>query len=66
VNDPVTNMVFLSLKQDVECDAEEVAKKLQAYDILVGADGRQFRLVTHFWIDDAGVEKTIAAFCAVL
>ncbi|MBK9779062.1 MAG: low-specificity L-threonine aldolase [Anaerolineales bacterium] len=27
---------------------------------------RQFRLVTHYWVDDAGVEKTVKAFGEVL
>jgi len=30
------------------------------------AGPRRFRLVSHFWVDDAGVEKTLKAFADVL
>jgi threonine aldolase len=60
---PATNMVFLSLTPEVGLGAEEVAQKLKGCGVLVGATGeRTFRLVTHYWIDDAGIEKAIAAF----
>ena len=60
---PATNMVFLSLIPEVEASTLEVAKKLKKDGILAGVTGeRTFRLVVHYWIDDAGVEKTIAAF----
>jgi hypothetical protein len=29
-------------------------------------NARRFRLVTHYWIDDNAVEKTVAAFQKVL
>lgn len=64
---PPTNMVFLSLTDDVNCSTEEFIDKLEASGIRIGATGeRKFRLVTHYWIDDAGVEKTITAFRSVL
>ncbi len=64
---PATNMVFLSLTPEVGLRAEEVAQKLNGCGVLVGATGeRTFRLVTHYWIDDAGIEKAIAAFRDVL
>jgi hypothetical protein len=34
--------------------------------VLDSENSRRFRLVTHYWIDDAGVEKTIEAFREVL
>jgi hypothetical protein len=35
--------------------------------VLLDPDGsRRFRLVTHYWIDDQAVEKTIQAFEKVL
>jgi threonine aldolase len=60
---PATNMVFLSLKPEVKSQTSEVVEKLKRCGILAGVTGqRSFRLVLHYWIDDAGVEKTIAAF----
>ncbi len=67
VRDPATNMVFLALDGSVPYSAEEVQARLKARDILVGVTGgRKFRLVLHYWIDDAGVETTINAFGEVL
>ena len=64
---PATNMVFLSLGTLVPCTTDELIEKLKERGVLIGATGeRQYRLVTHYWIDDAGVEKTIAAFRSVL
>jgi hypothetical protein len=35
--------------------------------ILLDAESpRRFRLVTHYWIDDIAVDKTIAAFQEIL
>lgn len=60
---PMTNMVFVSLAPEVVLSSEQVLQKLKARSVLVGAtSARQFRLVTHYWLDDAGVEKTIQAF----
>jgi threonine aldolase len=60
---PATNMVFLSLDDSVPHSTEEVRNQLKARGVLVGVTGeRQYRLVVHYWIDDAGVEKTLAAF----
>jgi acetylornithine/succinyldiaminopimelate/putrescine aminotransferase len=56
-------MVFLALTPEVKSTPEEVAEKLKREGILAGVTGpRTFRLVLHYWIDDPGVEKTIAAF----
>ena len=64
---PATNMVFLSLTEDVRRSTEEVFDGLKKLGVLVGVTGdRAFRLVVHYWIDDSAVEKTIAAFLAVL
>jgi threonine aldolase len=64
---PATNMVFLSLTLGVKYTNDEVIERLKECGIRIGASGeRQFRLVTHYWVDDAGVEKTIAAFRSVL
>jgi threonine aldolase len=64
---PATNMVFLSLRQQVHFTTAELIEKLKQQGVLIGATGeRHYRLVTHFWIDDAGVEQTITAFRSVL
>ncbi len=64
---PATNMIFLSLADSVPLSAKDVAEKMKARGILIGVVGpRQFRLVTHYEVDDAGVEKTISAFQEVV
>ncbi len=64
---PATNMVFVSLTADVKCTTDEFIERLKEGGVLVGATGeRQYRLVTHYWIDDEGVEKTCAAFRSVV
>ena len=46
---------------------DEITDKLKGRGILVSASGaRRFRLVTHYWIDDAAINKTIEAFSKVL
>jgi acetylornithine/succinyldiaminopimelate/putrescine aminotransferase len=60
-------MVFFGLTDRVTVTANEVATKLRKEGILVSAVAtRRFRLVTHYWIDDAAVERTVAAFAAAL
>ena len=64
---PATNMIFLSLADSVPLSAKEVAEELKARGVLVGVVGaRQFRLVTHYEITDAGVEQATTAFAEVL
>ncbi len=64
---PATNMVFMNLAEDVPMSADEVAEKMKAMGVLVGVSGaRRFRLVTHCWIDDEGVDRAVAAFGDVL
>jgi threonine aldolase len=64
---PATNMVFFSLSPQVKATTEKVIAALKQRGVLVAAEAdRYFRLVTHYWIDDAGVEKVAAAFRAVL
>lgn len=63
---PYTNMIFLTLEG--EQSGEQVARRLASeFQVKVGEAGRnRFRLVTHYWIDDQAVERTIAAFSTVL
>jgi threonine aldolase len=64
---PETNMIFLSLSPEVGLETNDVVEELKRYGILVGLTGhRSFRLVVHYWIDDIGVERTIAAFSKIV
>ena len=64
---PATNMIFFDLAPQVNKSAAEITDQLKSRNILVSASGtRRFRLVTHYWIDDAGVEKAVDAFAKVL
>jgi threonine aldolase len=59
---PATNMVFFNLGPEIGLSAPELAELLRAAGILVAASGpRRFRFVTHYWIDDAAVDRTLAA-----
>jgi threonine aldolase len=64
---PHTNMVYLSLDETIPLSAEQVVERLAERGVKVGAVGpRQFRLVTHYWIDDEAVDDAIEAFGQVL
>lgn len=64
---PPTNMVFISLDEQLTIPARELAALLAQKGIKVGITGpRSFRLVTHYWIDDAAVERTVEAFRSTL
>ena len=64
---PATNMVYVGLADEVTASAAEVFDSLKQAGILVGiVGGRRFRLVTHFWIDDAAVKRAVQAFQQVL
>jgi threonine aldolase len=64
---PQTNMVFISLAENVPLTAEQVAERLSELGIKVGVvAARRFRLVTHYWIDDLAVDQTASAFNQVL
>jgi threonine aldolase len=63
VNSPYTNMVYLDLSEAVSVNAHQITQKMKDLGILVDPENeRRFRLVTHYWIDDTAVEKTISAF----
>lgn len=60
---PSTNMVYFNLSDEIALDAEQIAEKMKQRGVLVGPEGeRRFRLVTHYWIDDIAVDKTVSAF----
>lgn len=63
-----TNMVFVSLADEVPLCAAQVADRLRDdFQVRVMVTGpRQFRLVTHAWIDDEGVQRTLEGFAQIL
>lgn len=64
---PDTNMVFPSLHEDISVSAYQVERRLLEYGVKVSAiSEKRFRLVTHFWINDAGVQQAIKAFSKVV
>jgi len=64
---PATNMIFFTLADSVRLSTAQIETKLEERGILAHSSGpRRFRLVTHFGIDDHGVEQTIAAFQELL
>lgn len=64
---PASNMIFLHITDEIPASASDLAGKLAGMGIKVGVVGqRNFRLVTHYWIDDQAVETTINAFKSVV
>ena len=74
---PYTNMVFLNLTSEPDetqvlqhggiSPAERVAARLAEHGVRVGVAGsRRFRLVTHYWVNDAHIQRTLAGFQAVM
>lgn len=67
MGNPQSNMVFVRLVERYPHDAREVAARLKTHGIKVGVvDVKTMRMVTHYWVDDNGIDRTIAAFKAVL
>jgi len=64
---PSTNMVYMNLSDDVRINSSQITDRMKKSGVLLDAENaRRFRLVTHYWIDDGAVEKTISAFRDVL
>jgi len=64
---PPTNMVFAALDDAVAQNASDIAQRLLGYGVKVGMVGqRRFRMVTHYWVDDAGIAQTVESFGKVL
>lgn len=64
---PHTNMVYMNLSDEVKLNTGQIVERMKNAGILLDAENaRRFRLVTHYWIDDVRVQKTIAAFREVL
>ncbi len=64
---PSTNMVFFDLPPENRKSTTQIEDEMKQRGILVHASGpRQFRLVTHYWIDDRAVERTVTALTALI
>jgi threonine aldolase len=64
---PSSNMVYFDLLDEVKLSVDQIVEEMKKRGVLVDWAGpRRFRLVTHYWVDDAGVEKTLKAFGEVL
>lgn len=64
---PPSNMVFISLDEHAPWTAAQLAGQMLNYRVKIGLAGpRRLRLVTHYWIDDEGVERTLEAFRRVI
>jgi threonine aldolase len=65
VAEPETNIVMVELRHAaLECDA--LLRGLAALDVWMGPSGpRRIRALTHLDVDEAGIERAIAAFQAV-
>jgi threonine aldolase len=60
---PQTNMVYFNLASHVPFDEKALVEKMLGHGVQIDWSGpRQIRLVTHYWIDDLAVEKTVSAF----
>jgi threonine aldolase len=64
---PSSNMVYFDLLDEVQLSVKQIAEEMKIRGVLVDWAGpRRFRLVTHYWVDDAGVKKTLEAFTQVI
>ena len=62
-----TNMVYFNLSDEVKLSVEDIVEEMKKRGVLVDWAGpRRFRLVTHYWVDDAGIEKAVNAFGEIL
>jgi threonine aldolase len=62
-----TNIVYFGLEPSVALSAPEVEAQLKAYGVLLSARGHHdFRAVTHYWIDDADIERALEAMRAIV
>ncbi len=64
---PLSNMVYFDLLDEVKLSVDQIVEEMKKRGVLVDWAGpRRFRLVTHYWVDDAGVQKTLKALAEVI
>ena len=60
-------MVYFDLRDEVKLSVDQIVEEMKKHGVLVDWAGpRRFRLVTHYWVDDAGVQKTLKALVEVI
>ena len=60
---PQTNMIFLTFGDEIKLSTAQILSGLKSDGILASAvKSRQIRMVTHYWIKDNDIERTIQAF----
>jgi threonine aldolase len=65
--EPSSNMVYFDLEDSVALTESQIIEEMKQRGVLVDYSApRQFRLVTHYWVDDAGVARTVQALQDVL
>ncbi len=64
---PSSNMIYFDLADEVRLSQGQIMDEMKKRGVLVDVSGPYlFRLVTHYWVDDAGVERAVKAFGEVL
>jgi threonine aldolase len=64
---PSSNMIYFDLADHAKLSESQIMDEMKKRGVLVDTAGPyRFRLVTHYWVDDAGVEKTLRAFGEIL
>lgn len=60
--EPASNMVYFDLEDRIQMTENQIIEEMKKRGVLVDWSApRQFRLVTHYWVDDAGVERAVEA-----
>jgi acetylornithine/succinyldiaminopimelate/putrescine aminotransferase len=60
-------MIYFDLEQDVKLSESQIMDEMKKRGVLVDVAGPyRFRLVTHYWVDDAAVQRAVKAFAEVL
>jgi threonine aldolase len=64
---PQTNMVFVNLEKGHPKSAGQVETEMAGENVKIEVTGPgAFRLVTHYWITNEGVDQTVQAFRRVV
>ncbi|HLF89139.1 MAG TPA: low-specificity L-threonine aldolase [Anaerolineales bacterium] len=64
---PQSNMVYISLTDEISLGGKQFREKMGEYGVKIGQVGpRRYRLVTHYYIDDATVVELIEIFRRVV
>jgi threonine aldolase len=60
---PATNMIFFDLSENAPVTGSRLEQVMLAHEVLIhSVNERRVRLVTHYWIDDAAIERALQGF----